>query len=107
MIAAVSQIASKRGRAVKLTFELPGTVTASVHNPDSGSARQSMECEFVGLCPFEIGFNAGYIADMVEMIGADRMAIKLTDADGPARFEPVGAPVDGVAVLGVLMPMRV
>lgn len=117
MVAAVSQISSERGRAVKLAFvpvdgsmlyagDYPAKLEATVSNPDSGSASQSIEIAYSG-DPMEIGFDAAYLTGLVESIGADRLVIRLADAGSPTLFEPAAPMVDGVGVLGVIMPMRV
>ena len=110
MVTAVSTISSERGRAVKLHFEpvddCAALLEASVNNPDSGSASQCIDCEMTG-AGIEIGFHAGYLLDIVESIGADRLAVKMGDAGSPTRFEPAPAVGDGVDLLAVLMPMRV
>ena len=111
MVSAVSQIASERGRAVKLTFEPDtgdrGLVEASVSNPDSGSASQVIECLSYTGDALQIGFNVGYMLDLIEAIGAPRLVFKFGDPGSPTLIEPAEASGDGVDVVAVLMPMRV
>ena len=96
----VASISSERGRAVKFAFG--ETLTLSVVNPDSGDARDEIDCEVDG-APIEIGFNARYALDLINAIDGDTMRFRLADAGSPAIVEsPANADF-----LTVLMPMRV
>lgn len=106
MVKAVSTV-SQRGRAVRLSFDRDaGKVTATVNNPESGSASQSTACDYDSDA-MEIGFNAKYIVDLVELLACDRVRIELADPGSPTLFRPSEASGDGVDVLAVCMPMRV
>jgi DNA polymerase III subunit beta len=100
----VSTISSERGRAVKLAFA-DGRLTLSVTTPDSGSADEEVEADYDGE-PFEIGFNARYLADILGVLirrGADTVLMKMDSAGSPTILQSR----DGADLLTVLMPMRV
>ena len=101
MSASVALVSSERGRAVKLDFG-GGKCVLNVNNPDSGNATAEFECATVG-DPVEIGFNHGYLADMIATAGADTVEIAMSDHGSPAIFRT--GEDDGW--MGVLMPMRV
>jgi DNA polymerase-3 subunit beta len=107
MVTAVMAIASDRGRGVKLYFDrFAGKVTATVNNPDSGSASQSAPCDYD--CDImEIGFQGGYIVDLVGVLASDHVRLEMADPGSPTLFRPGESANDGVDVFGVLMPMRV
>ena len=100
----VSTISSDRGRAVKLAFA-DGRLTLSVNSPDSGSADEEVEADYDG-DPFEIGFNARYLADILGVLirrGADTVLIRMNSPGDPTILQSR----DGADLLTVLMPMRV
>lgn len=103
-IKAVSMIASDRGgKAVKLEITA-GICTMSVTNPDNGMAESSFPItqEFDG--PFEIGFNARYLTDLVTEAKADGDAVTMAFNDSGSPTLVTGS---RGGWHGVLMPMRV
>lgn len=105
MLKAVSTISSTgRNRAVRLYFDRSGIVRATVTDPDSGSASQSIACDYDSDI-LEIGFNATYVRELVELLACDRVRIELADPGSPAIFRPAESNGDGVDVLAVCMPM--
>ncbi|MBV1702850.1 MAG: DNA polymerase III subunit beta [Hyphomicrobiales bacterium] len=97
----VSTISSERGRAVKLAIG-DNKLTLSVTNPESGSASEELEVDYDST-PLEIGFNAGYLMDILTQLVGDTALFKLNDAGSPTLV----LDRDGAAALYVLMPMRV
>ena len=112
-IAAVSCIASERGRAVKLTFDSSG-VEFLVTNPDAGSAKDKIAATFTvdvkgdgapeNNPTFEIGVNSAYLAECLEESRAETVCLRMADAGSPVRLE---SRFGNVAWLSVVMPMRV
>jgi DNA polymerase-3 subunit beta len=51
----------------------------------------------------ELGFNARYLMDVLEVIGEETVYLGITDELSPAVIKPVG---EGV-YMSVIMPMRV
>ena len=97
----VSSITGGRRGVVKLALA-DRTLTLSVVNPDSGTAREEIEADYDGE-PIEIGFNARYVGDALAAIGGDTVLLKLGDAGSPAIIQAR----EGASLLTVLMPMRV
>ncbi|MGQ3674287.1 DNA polymerase III subunit beta [Xanthobacter sp. TB0139] len=99
----LATIASDRGRAIKLAFGAePGTLNASVSNPDAGTASDTVPLEMEGE-PVEIGFNGRYLADILAVLPGPRLRIALKDGGSPALITTPDQ--DGWEA--VLMPMRV
>lgn len=97
----VAAISGERGRAVKLALS-EGMLVLSVTNPDSGEAREELDCDYEG-GPIDIGFNARYLGDILGMLGGDTVLLKLADPGAPAILQSH----EGSETLTVLMPMRV
>lgn len=97
----VATISGERGRAVKLSLT-EGMIVLAVTNPDSGEAREELDCDYDGP-PIEVGFNARYLGDLLAVLGGDTVLLKLADPGAPAILQTR----DGADLLTVLMPMRV
>lgn len=97
----VAMISSERSRAVKLSLT-EGLLVLAVTNPDSGEAREELDCDYDG-GPIDVGFNARYLGDLLAVLGGDTVLIKLADPGAPAILQSR----EGADLLTVLMPMRV
>jgi DNA polymerase III subunit beta len=97
----VSTVSSERGRAVKLSVTA-GRLTLSVTNPDSGSATEEIEAEYVS-DPIDIGFNSRYLLDIAAQIEGDAAVLRLADPGSPTLIQDKNSK----GALYVLMPMRV
>jgi DNA polymerase-3 subunit beta len=97
----VSTISSERGRAVKLEFA-DGALKLSVSNPNLGSASEEIESDYQS-GPLEIGFNAGYLTEILSQFDGDLVEVKLNDSGSPTL---ITSPHDA-DLLTVIMPMRV
>jgi DNA polymerase-3 subunit beta len=100
-VARVSTVSGERGRAVKFAFAA-GLLTLSVTNPDTGEARDEVEAEW-SAPPLEIGFNAGYVADILGALPGKAARLAMKDPGSPCLITAEG----DTASLFVLMPMRV
>ena len=96
----VATIAIDKARPVKLAFD-EGRLTVSVTTTEHGRAVEELDCEYHGE-PFEIGFNARYVLDVVAQVDGPEMRIEMTNAASPAIVRDLA----DAAVLFVLMPMR-
>ena len=77
----VSTAAHDRGAGLRLTLA-PDSLTVSVSSPEGGEASEEVEVGYTGK-PFELGFNARYLADTLgAMDGAD-VECALADAACP------------------------
>lgn len=104
---AVCVISSERGRAFSMTLD-NGACRLDVNNPDSGAASSAFGCSFIDHnsdeMPFlRIGFNAGYVSEILSNIEAAEIQMVFNDPGAPVLIQDEGR--DGW--LGVLMPMRV
>jgi DNA polymerase-3 subunit beta len=71
-------------------------------SPEVGEAKETVPLEYSG-DPIELGFNARYLMDVLEVITSGRVQIGLIDELSPAVLRPEGEEV----YLSVIMPMRV
>jgi DNA polymerase-3 subunit beta len=97
----VATIASEKTRAVKMALERD-KITLSVTSPENGTAAEEVPGDYTSL-PFEIGFNARYLLDILGQIEGDLVEIHLADAAAPTLIREN----DKAPALYVLMPMRV
>ncbi len=77
-------------------------VTLTVTSPDNGTAAEELPAEY-SADGFEIGFNAGYLKDILGQIDSDTVELHLADAGAPTLIRKD----DKSPALYVLMPMRV
>ena len=97
----VATIATEKTRAVKMGLDRD-KVTLTVTSPDNGTATEEVPAEYSS-DGFEIGFNAGYLKDILNQIDADTVEIHLADAGAPTLIRKD----ENSPALYVLMPMRV
>ncbi len=97
----VATIATEKTRAVKMGLD-KDRVTLTVTSPDNGTASEELAAEYAA-DGFEIGFNAGYLKDILSQIDSDEVEIHLADAGAPTLIRKN----DDSPALYVLMPMRV
>ncbi|MBX9896965.1 MAG: DNA polymerase III subunit beta [Qipengyuania sp.] len=97
----VATIATEKTRAVKMGLD-KDKVTLTVTSPDNGTATEEVASEY-SADPFEIGFNAGYLKDILGQIDSDTVEMHLADAGAPTLIRKD----ENSPALYVLMPMRV
>ena len=97
----VATIATEKTRAVKMALEAD-KVTISVTSPDNGNASEELAADYRS-DPMEIGFNAGYLKDILAQIDSDTAELHLADAGAPTLIRKD----EKSPALYVLMPMRV
>ncbi|WP_242495624.1 hypothetical protein [Salinicola tamaricis] len=71
------------------------------NNPEQEEAEENVGIEYAGDA-LEIGFNVGYLIDVLNVLDADRMQMTLSDANSSALMEEPG----GGDARYVVMPMR-
>lgn len=104
LIAAVDRVATvagESGRAVRLQLN-DGLLVLSMRDPNSGEATEEVEVDYDD-APFEIGFNAKYLAEMLSHTGGDTTLAWMAEAGAPTIFQSR----EDAPALFVLMPMRV
>ena len=97
----VATIATEKTRAVKMGLD-KDRVTLTVTSPDNGTASEELAADY-GSDPLEIGFNAGYLKDILGQIDSDTVEMHLADAGAPTLIRKD----ENSPALYVLMPMRV
>ncbi|WP_374530232.1 DNA polymerase III subunit beta [Novosphingobium sp.] len=97
----VATIATEKTRAVKMALD-NDKVTLSVTSPDNGTAAEEVPADYSSQ-PFEIGFNANYLKDILSQVEGDTVELHLADAGAPTLIRQD----DKSPALYVLMPMRV
>jgi DNA polymerase-3 subunit beta len=97
----VATIATEKTRAVKMALEAD-KVTLSVTSPDNGNAAEELAADYRSDA-MEIGFNAGYLKDILAQIDSDTVELHLADAGAPTLIRKD----EKSPALYVLMPMRV
>ena len=97
----VSAISSEKSRAVKLNLT-NGNLMLSASSPEDGSATEELEVTYQGEA-VEIGFNAGYLLDIIRQVEGDSTRLLLSDSASPTILSEV----EDTGALYVLMPMRV
>ncbi len=97
----VATIATEKTRAVKMGLD-KDKITLTVTSPDNGVASEEVPAEYSS-DGFEIGFNAGYLKDILSQIDSDVVEIHLADAGAPTLIRKD----ENAPALYVLMPMRV
>jgi DNA polymerase-3 subunit beta len=98
----VSLLSSERGRAVRLALE-SGKLEVSASSPELGEAREALPVEYTGEGT-EIGFNAQYLLDFLQVVGTEQVQLELRDAESQGVLRPVGESEGEYRY--VVMPMR-
>ena len=93
---------SRETRATKIALGADGAATISAAYLGIGlAASVTVPCEYRGPA-FEIGFNGGYLASILNAVRGEEIAFTMTTTDAPALVRNPADP----AWLGVLMPIR-
>jgi len=96
----VATISAEKSRSVKMAIE-PGRVILTVRNMEAGQGVEELEVDYDGE-PFEISFNARYLLDVTEQMGAVAEFRFATPGDPTLMLDPTDPDVQYV-----LMPLRV
>ena len=92
--------------AVKLEL-LKDSLRVSSQNPDLGEAREDIPVVYDG-APLQIGFNARYLMDVLQVLDTPQVRLELCDELSPGVLKP--AAVEGAPearYTAVVMPMRI
>ncbi|HET7226667.1 MAG TPA: DNA polymerase III subunit beta [Candidatus Eisenbacteria bacterium] len=83
-----------------------GRLGVSSTTPELGAGEQQLDAEYDGE-DLDIGYNAGYLLDILRSIPTDQVAFRLKTALSAGLVEPVGAlPEKGEELLCLIMPLR-
>jgi DNA polymerase III subunit beta len=97
----VSILSAERTKSVKVSIG-NGKMTLVSVSPEFGEAKEVVSIDFTG-DPLEIGFNARYLMDVLEVVSGDAVQVGISDELSPVVIKPVGEEV----YVSVIMPMRV
>lgn len=97
----VSTIATERTRAIKVAID-KDRIQLSVTSPEHGVAVEEVSAEYSS-APMEIGFNARYFLDILQLLKGKQIEIHLADAAAPTLIRAQGDSLDSFTI----MPMRV
>lgn len=101
---AITAGASEKTRAVKLTFEKAGKLRVSSRWVDLGfEGSIEIDAKTNVAEPFDIGYNALYLRNILDVTPSDEIAIDVADHNSPGTIVSPG----GTDFQTVLMPMRV
>jgi DNA polymerase-3 subunit beta len=97
----VALVASDRTSGVKIDVA-KGAMRLSSENPDLGEAHEDLAVEYAGAA-ISAGFNARYLIDALQEMGAEEARIEMAGELDPALIRPMAA--DDYTC--VVMPMRI
>ncbi|MBI2339232.1 MAG: DNA polymerase III subunit beta [Deltaproteobacteria bacterium] len=97
----VSLLSNERSHGVVLSFS-PGHLDISTNNPDLGEAREELTAEYKGP-NMNIGFNARYFLDVLDVIRDEKVILELKDELSPCLIR---SEYDR-GFQCVIMPMRI
>lgn len=99
----VALLSSERTKGVKFKFTAD-KITLFSSNPEIGEAKDEVPAEYQGE-ELEIGFNAQYILDFLNIVQSERVRIDLKDNKNAALIKP--EELVNQEYLYVLMPMNI
>lgn len=93
-------LSNEKYRGVRLMLS-SGTLTMVANNPEQEEAEEQVNVEYSGQS-LEIGFNVSYLAEVLGVLGEDKVKLTLSDANSSVLLEEA---TQGDS-LYVVMPMR-
>src|SRR5438093_1380926 len=98
----VALMADDRSHAIRLHLSKEQLLISS-QNAEEGEARETVETSFVG-DETEIGFNAQYLQDFLNVVGSEQVNFEFKDGNSQAQLRPVTD--EKYDYRYVIMPMR-
>lgn len=99
----VSLLSTERSKGIKFNIG-KDQVRLFSQNPEVGEARDRVTAEYRGE-DVEIGFNAQYILDFLNIVHTEKVRMQIKDDDSAVLMTP--EPEEDVRYLYVLMPMKI
>ena len=98
----VALMSDERSHAIRFHIE-PNQLVISAQNAEEGEANETVETAYAG-DQVDIGFNAQYLQDFMNVNGEGRVAFEFKDGNSQAQLRPVdGGDYD---YKYIVMPMR-
>lgn len=84
-------------------------LTIAAEAADLGKATEQLDAELQGeFDDFALAVNAGYLIDVLDRLGTERVEFRMTECLSPFTVEPVGLAEGALArTFGLIMPMQV
>jgi len=99
----VALMADERSRAIRFHLE-PNQLVISSQNAEEGEAHETVQTDYTGE-ETDIGFNAQYLQDFLNVVGDGPVAFEFKDGNSQAQLRPAeGGEYD---YKYVVMPMRI
>ena len=99
----VALMADERSHAIRFHLE-PDQLVISSQNAEEGEANETIQAQYTGE-EADIGFNAQYLQDFLNVIGDGKIAFEFKDGNSQAQLRP--AESGDYDYKYVLMPMRI
>jgi len=99
----VALMADERSHAIRFHLE-PNQLVISSQNAEEGEARETVQTEYDGE-ETDIGFNAQYLQDFLNVLGDGKVAFEFKDGNSQAQLQP--AEGGEYEYKYVVMPMRI
>ncbi|MDV6318406.1 DNA polymerase III subunit beta [Chromohalobacter sp. HP20-39] len=93
-------LSNEKYRGVRLNLE-EHNLRVTANNPEQEEAEENVAVEYEG-DTLEVGFNVGYLVDVLGVLDTDRVQVTLSDPNSSALLEEPG----GGDAMYVVMPMR-
>ena len=100
----VSTMASERVEGVKFSLK-KNSVELSSYHQDFGDAKEEVEVVYEG-SPLEIGFNARYLIEALNVIDSEEVIMELKDEGSPGIMKPPSS-IEPSNQICIIMPMRI
>src|SRR5438105_14611266 len=98
----VALMADDRSHAIRFHLSKEQLLISS-KKAEEGEARETLETDFSGE-DTDIGFNAQYLQDFLNVVGAEKVAFEFKDGNSQAQLRPVSD--DNHEYKYIIMPMR-
>ena len=96
----IAILSNEKYRGIRLTLT-PGNLSIQANNPDQEEAEEELQVEY-DEADMEIGFNVTYLIDVLNVLGSEKVQIKLKDSNSSA----IMSDSEDESSLYVVMPMR-
>ena len=93
-------LSNEKFRGIRVNFS-EGLITLSTNNPEQEDAEETLPVDYTGT-PLEIGFNVGYLLDVLNVIRGETVKITVFDGNSSALIEDPAVE----NALYVIMPMK-
>ena len=97
----IAILSNEKYRGIRLTLS-SGNLSIQANNPDQEEAEEELQVEYEE-GDMEIGFNVTYLIDVLNVLGSEKVQIKLKDSNSSA----IMSDRQDESSLYVVMPMRV